>query len=824
MYGKLRSILEKKGGSKVSIDRESFEGYNPVEEIDEGFIISVDGMVYRAWEMQQPFLDSRDEAAFEGAARSFAGILKDLPKGLVLHKQDIFWEVFKKDELETDGFFEKIKRDHLFGSPVLDQVSYLYVGLPANSALVNKNPNALNTTFTNGVGSNPFDNLSSVLSTFDQQVSALISSMEGHGVKFKSLGDDEIEQNFYNYFNLDFNGEKKELKGGFYSRGSNFIAADKVVGISSFDGPNQKISSSLENEYAVAVSFLDPVLHGLPFEHVVNQVIRIPKQDQIKNQLQRNMNSFATGNKETKMIGAGLGEFLNDIEISNDLLLYYGFNVIYYTNDIDKLGYLRNQVRNGFEKIYTSFKTDEGIEDLANMFWGNAPGNAHQNYRVELYPASHVGCYFSLGQYQEGTPGFLVKDRLGRPLYINVEGDDPKEAQNWVVVGPTGGGKSFLINVIITYFLEKMHEVIMIDKGGSYIGMCNIFGGKYYDFNDLSEIKMNPFIISKDRNGKYVLSTDNLIGIKSLLKIIWRFDQGGGLSNNENTVLDTILFLFYEKMNNQDITPGMDTFIEFLKDLTYGQINEELDLDDVDLRKEEYFKKEELLLNLAPFRSKSKGQYAMLFNSTESTTLAEEQLIVFDVANLSSDPLLFSLMTVAIMNVVTEKLKGRRHIRKHVMMDEASEVLGQDIGKFMRTKFREIRKENGDVGTIVQLITDLTEHKTGQVIIDNSTKKFLLDHSQATKSLPKVKQGLELTDQQFNMLKSLNKKPNPNHREFWYNYKGRVGVFALEVPEKLRIAFSSEAGDRETMDKLIKLHRNPRIAIKEYMENQHSNN
>lgn len=222
-------------------------------------------------------------------------------------------------------------------------------------------------------------------------------------------------------------------------------------------------------------------------------------------------------------------------------------------------------------------------------------------------------------------------------------------------------------------------------------------------------------------------------------------------------------------------------------------------------------------MSLSAFSSKAGGIYGKLFNHEGEKAVSENPFIVFDVKNIATDPLLYAVINVSLINLIIEKVYGRRHIKKHILFDESSELFDKDLGELIRVLYREIRKENGDIGVIVQLITDLSDTANGAVVIDNAKRKILLDHKLATKSVPMVKEVLDMDDHNFELFKSLNAVPADEGREiFWY--ENNVGkVFRLVVPEELRIAFSTDSNDTKIIRDLMKKYSNPRIAIKEHI-------
>jgi type IV secretory pathway VirB4 component len=59
--------------------------------------------------------------------------------------------------------------------------------------------------------------------------------------------------------------------------------------------------------------------------------------------------------------------------------------------------------------------------------------------------------------------------------------------RNKFVLGPSGSGKSFLMNNIIEQYLTYNYDVVIVDTGDSYSGTC-----KYKEEDTFSTPKKNP--------------------------------------------------------------------------------------------------------------------------------------------------------------------------------------------------------------------------------------------------------------------------------------------------------------------------------------------
>lgn len=55
-----------------------------------------------------------------------------------------------------------------------------------------------------------------------------------------------------------------------------------------------------------------------------------------------------------------------------------------------------------------------------------------------------------------------------------------------------GNTKGFHMNSVVRQMWEQNTDVVMVDTGNSYEGLCEYVGGKYISYTDEHPITMNP--------------------------------------------------------------------------------------------------------------------------------------------------------------------------------------------------------------------------------------------------------------------------------------------------------------------------------------------
>ena len=107
-----------------------------------------------------------------------------------------------------------------------------------------------------------------------------------------------------------------------------------------------------------------------------------------------------------------------------------------------------------------------------------------------LTPALPARCSSQLS-YRPTLMRYLREIRI---LYtIDVYKRQSLENANSVILGKSGGGKSFLVKLEAMRQLIMGTDIIIIDPENEYEQMCNMFGGEFVSFSLSSQYKINPF-------------------------------------------------------------------------------------------------------------------------------------------------------------------------------------------------------------------------------------------------------------------------------------------------------------------------------------------
>lgn len=113
---------------------------------------------------------------------------------------------------------------------------------------------------------------------------------------------------------------------------------------------------------------------------------------------------------------------------------------------------------------------------------------------------------------------------------------------NFFCIGPSGSGKSFHMNSVVRQLLEQNTDVVMVDTGDSYEGICSYFGGTYITYSKEHPISMNPFKITKTEYRQNFGEKKNFL--KSLIFLIYKGSEMP--SKIEDTIINQVIVEYYD--------------------------------------------------------------------------------------------------------------------------------------------------------------------------------------------------------------------------------------------------------------------------------------
>lgn len=293
------------------------------------------------------------------------------------------------------------------------------------------------------------------------------------------------------------------------------------------------------------------------------------------------------------------------------------------------------------------------------------------------------------------------------------------ENANSVILGKSGGGKSFLVKLEATRLLSMGVEVIIIDPENEYAKACANLGGEFVEFSTASQYKINPFEMPHDSVEPDELQ-NKILDLHSLLRVMM-----GDISPIQDAIVDRALVSVYQ---NRGITPDPSTFknqAPYLEDVYKAFLGMETP------------ESKELADRLEKY---VKGSAAGIFNQQSSFDI-KNLFTVFGIRDLEEN-----LRPVA-MYVVLDFIWGRirREKKQRVLIvDEAWYLIkNKDSAAYLRNFAKRARKYGLGMTTITQDVEDFLSTDDGKAIITNSSLQIIL--KQSTAAVDKISDTFYLT-------------------------------------------------------------------------------
>ena len=261
------------------------------------------------------------------------------------------------------------------------------------------------------------------------------------------------------------------------------------------------------NNAVMPVDLMSEIDHIPDVDTVVyNQVIFLPNQKRELALLDKKRNRHASiPNPSNQMAVEDIKQVQEVIAREGKQLVYAHYNLIVAMDAQKDMQKVTNHLENIFSRqgIHISKRAYNQLE----LFVASFPGNIYrlsQDYDRFLTLSDAALClmYKERQTHGDDTPvKCYYTDRQGVPMPIDTTGKEGKikytNNSNFFVLGPSGSGKSFFMNTVVRQYYEQNTDVVIVDTGDSYEGLCSYFGGTYISYSKEKPISMNPFKVTE---------------------------------------------------------------------------------------------------------------------------------------------------------------------------------------------------------------------------------------------------------------------------------------------------------------------------------------
>lgn len=736
----------------------------------------------------------------------FAAIAQTLGEGYALHKQDIFTRKHFKDESgKGHEFLSESYFRYFNGREYTDSMTYLTI------TQENKKSRLMS-----------FDNKK--WRDFLVKIRKVQDQLKDAGIKSEFLNKQEASLYVDRFFAMNFRDKMVSMTGfkvddETIGMGDRRCKVYSLVDVDSANLPTQiRPFTNIEvNNTSMPVDLV-ALVDSIPgVESVVyNQIIFVPNQKRELAMLDKKKNRHASMPNPSNLIAVeDIKRVQEVIARENKQLVYTHYNLIVTVKPATDIQKCTNHLENAFGRmgIHISKRAYNQLELFVNSFPGNCYGmNTDYDRFLTLGDAATCLMYKEKIVHSEDTP-FKVyyTDRQGVPVAIDISGKEGRnkltDNSNFFVLGPSGSGKSFYVNSMVRQAHEQDTDIVLVDTGNSYEGLCEYFGGKYISYTEEQPITMNPFKIKREE-----WNIEKLGFLKNLVMLIWKGSQGT-VSKTEDRLIEQVINEYYDAYftNKRVSNLCFNSFYEFSTE-RLPKICEENGLHGIDLSSYNYLLKDFY----------KGGSHDVTLNENMDSSLFDETFIVFEIDSIKDDPLLFPLVTLIIMDVFLQKMRIKKN-RKMLIIEEAWKAIASPMmAEYIKYLYKTARKFWASVGVVTQEIQDIIGSEiVKEAIINNSDVVMLLDQSKFKERFDTIKAILGLTDVDCKKIFTINRLENKEGRSFFREVFIRRGqtsnVYGVEEPHECYMTYTTERAEKEAL-KLYKreLKCNHQQAIEAY--------
>ena len=780
---------------------------------------------------------SADIDSYYDFTHLFTALAQTLGEGYAIHKQDIFVrKQFASEPTDGQEFLSSSYFRYFKGRPYTDSLCYLTITQEAKKSRL-------------------FSFDSKKWRDFLVKIRKVHDQLRDGGVQARFLNKAEASEYVDRYFAMNFKDRTVSM--------TNFKADDETV---SMGDKRCKVYSLVDVDCAALPSQIRPytnievnntempvdlvsVVDSIPNAETVvyNQIIFLPNQKRELSLLDKKKNRHASiPNPNNQMAVEDIKRVQEVIARESKQLVYTHFNMVVAVSAGADLQKCTNHLENAFGRmgIHISKRAYNQLE----LFVGSFPGNCYtlnEEYDRFLTLSDAAMClmYKERVLHSEETPlKIYYTDRQGVPVAIDITGKEGKnkltDNSNFFCLGPSGSGKSFHINSVVRQLHEQGTDVVMVDTGNSYEGLCEYLGGKYISYTEERPITMNPFRINREE-----YNIEKIDFLKNLILMIWK-GSDSQIPEIEFRIVEQIIIDYYDAYFN-GFTRYTDEQREVLLKNLFAAASRKnpnkppREVDEMVRKQIEVLearraalKVTELSFNsffdysfdrleqictendittisystystmLQPFYKG--GAYEKILNENVDSALFDETFIVFEVDAIKENKKLFPIVTLIIMDVFLQKMRIKKN-RKVLVIEEAWKAIASPLmAEYIKFMYKTARKFWASVGVVTQEIQDIIGSEiVKEAIINNSDVVMLLDQSKFKERFDEIRKILGLTEVDCKKIFTINRLENKDGRSFFrevFIRRGTTsGVYGVEEPHECYMTYTTERAEKEAL-------------------------
>lgn len=563
--------------------------YFSVEDVEnKGIIYTKKGDYSAVLEMENPIKKySADTDSYYDFTTLMASVIQVLGEGYALHKQDVFVRknfdmsrvAAKKKKGSKKAFLSEAYFRFFNGREYTEATTYLVITQKGKKGGIHTYDNSKWRDF--------------LVKT--QKVSDRLKSGE---INCRFLSAAECKEYADRFFAFDFKNKNISMTDFKVDSEKIGMGNKQIKVYSLLDVDNIGLPGNIRpytdvsvNNAVISQDLLADIDHVPGVDSIVyNQVIFLPNQKREMMKLDKKKNRHASiPNPNNQIAVEDINAVQNELARNGKILVYAHYNLIVQTSS----DYDFQKVTNSLENIFARYNIhiSKRAYNQLELFVASFPGNCfrlNQDYDQFLTLSEAALCLMYKERQAVGDDSALkcyYTDRQGLPLAVDTSGKEGKKRytnnSNFFVLGPSGSGKSFFMNTVMRQYREQDTDIVIIDTGDSYEGLCSYFDGTYISYSKEKPISMNPFKVT---DAEY---NENFGEKKNFLKsLIFQLFKGAEFPTKlEDAVINQTIVEYYEEYFhpfegfNEEERKEMKTklLLEDKKNGVYDKFEEELE-------------------------------------------------------------------------------------------------------------------------------------------------------------------------------------------------------------------------------------------------------
>ncbi|MBI1360123.1 MAG: VirB4 family type IV secretion/conjugal transfer ATPase [Alphaproteobacteria bacterium] len=458
-----------------------------------------------------------------------------------------------------------------------------------------------------------------------------------------------------------------------------------------------------------------------PHELVISQSFSFVDRQPALNRMNLALRRMRAADDEALSLRRDLVQAKDDVAAGRAVFGEHHFTVMVKANDFLALDSAVADVQAALTEIGAiGVREDVALEP---SFWAQFPGNGNFIPRRSLVSSSNFAGLASLHNHPVGRPHdnhwgpavTVLETTAASPYYFNFHKGD---LGNFLVIGPSGAGKTVVMNFLIAQSERFEPRVVFFDKDRGAEIFLRAMGGRYDLIRPGIRTAFNPLQLSDTPANRRFLQAWTAKLVTANGEILTAEDAAtisAAVSANFDQDRDFRRLRYFRELflGGRKPTPG------------------------------------DLASRLNPWIGD--GDRAWLFDNETDHTDLNARIVGFDMTHLLDDPVTRTPTMMYLFHRVEERLNGQPSI---IVVDEGWKALDDDVFVArIRDWEKTIRKRNGIVGFATQSTGDALESRIASAVIEQSATQIFLPNAKAQEG--EYRNGFGLSGHEFDLIRTL---------------------------------------------------------------------